>query len=90
MEKTKGVLSPKQVLKMWARKFLRLAPAYYTLWAVTYVLSARGGNGANWHNMDENMQTCGEDWIYTLFMIGNIYPQEMIPYAGCYQMAWPL
>jgi len=90
MDKMGRMLSPIDVMKMWIRKFLRLAPAYYTLWFVTWIISTRGGSGPNWHNMKDNMQTCGSDWKYTLFMVGNIYPVDQTPYSGCFQMSWPL
>ena len=60
------------------------------MWAVVCLLSARGGDASNWHNIDDNMKTCSDDWVYSVLMIGNILPNNQGFYEGCYQMAWPI
>ena len=90
MEAKNNYLEPVDILKIYARKFVRIAPAYYIMWLLMWCLTSRIANGPIWHNTNMNFETCNENWMPTLFMYGNLYPQEMIPYTGCYQFAWPL
>ena len=41
MEAKDSQLGILDILKIWARKFLRLAPAYYTLWLLLFVATPR-------------------------------------------------
>lgn len=90
MDAQDGVLSSKDILKMYMRKFLRLAPIYYGMWIFIWALTARFGHGSLWHNTNMNVESCKTDWIWTLLFMGNIFPNQMVPYTGCYQQAWPL
>lgn len=72
------------------RKYLRLAPAYYSMWMIVWAFTSRLSQGPMWHNTDNNTRTCEDQWMSTLFMLGNLFPKEMEPYSGCYQQAWPL
>ena len=47
MDAKEAPLSFKDVVKVWVRKFLRLAPAYYSLWLVFYVVTPRIINTSN-------------------------------------------
>ena len=90
MEANDGSLSVLDILKLYMRKFLRLAPAYYCMWIIIWGLSARIGTGPIWHTTNMNMLTCETMWWPTLLFIGNLYPVNIAPYSGCYQQAWPL
>jgi len=78
------------ILKMYARKFLRLAPVYYAFWFIIWGLVARVGQGPLWHITDASFDECKDTWMYTALFVGNIWPSEVKPYEGCYQYAWPL
>jgi rhamnogalacturonyl hydrolase YesR len=84
MDAKNDALSVKDILKIYARKFLRLAPAYYGMWVLLWAATARIGDGAIWHNTNITFESCNVQWLPTLFMAGNIVPWEMNPYAGCY------
>jgi hypothetical protein len=79
------------VLKVWARKFLRLAPAYYTLWLFLYVGTPRLVLGMNGWVADMQLHDCKTDWPYVATMTGNLIGNSMdAPFEGCYQISWPL
>ena len=78
------------LLMIYARKFLRLAPVYYTMWPVIWALSSRMVEGPRAYISDINMADCSTDWPMTAMMIGNLSPSPMKPWTGCYQQAWPL
>ena len=80
MEAKNGSLGHDDILKMYIRKFLRLAPAYYGMWAILWGATARFGQGAIWHNTNISFETCKDNWLPTLLMIGNLVPGEMNPY----------
>lgn len=83
MEAKGGILTSKDVLKIYARKFLRIAPAYYVMWLLLWLLTYRGGSGPVWHLAYINMETCKDDWLLTLLMVGNM-SSNLRPTAGCF------
>lgn len=89
MDAKRGLLTPLDIAKLWLRKFLRLAPAYYIMWLLIWTCTSRAASGPLWHLAEMNTHTCSDDWLPTLYMAGNL-PAQMDPYVGCYQMAWPL
>ena len=68
------VLTVGDIVKIFMRKFLRLAPAYYSMWMLVWAFSSRLSKGPMWHNVDKNTRNCSDYWLSTLFMVGNIYP----------------
>lgn len=90
MEAKNETLNSGDIMKFYIRKFMRLAPAYYGMWALLWSATSRIGQGAIWHNTDISFEKCKDEWLPTLLMIGNLAPSEMNPYEGCYQFAWPL
>ena len=77
-------LTSDDILKIWARKFIRLAPVYYSMWAIVWALTSRVLIGPISYNGNINMATCSSDWIWTLTMLGNIGVETMAPYQGCF------
>jgi hypothetical protein len=51
MDAKNEVLGVKDILKWYARKFLRLAPMYYFMWIFLWGLTSRwfGTSGPLWH-----------------------------------------
>mmetsp|Transcript_2676 Transcript_2676/g.4502 ORF Transcript_2676/g.4502 Transcript_2676/m.4502 type:complete len:478 (-) Transcript_2676:445-1878(-) len=90
MEARGGLLTAGDILKLYARKFLRLAPPYYLMWFVLWGLTPRAGDGPIWHNTEIGFNTCKDNFLPTLFFAGNLFPTEIVPYTGCFQQAWPL
>ena len=78
-------LDVRDILYIYARKFLRLAPAYYGMWFILWGATARIGKGSMWHVTDHVYETCKENWFPTLIMMGNILPNNMMFTMGCYQ-----
>ena len=84
MEAKGSCLSFKDMLKIWARKWLRLAPCYYIMWLFLWGVTARIGEGSNWNAANMGFHTCPKYGWATMLFIGNLYPKEMPPYDGCY------
>jgi hypothetical protein len=75
MDARGGLLTPLDILKLWLRKFLRLAPAYYIMWLLIWTCTSRAASGPLWHLAEMNTKTCAQDWASTLYMAGNIWPE---------------
>lgn len=90
MEAKGNVLGLLDILKIYARKFVRMAPMYYLLWMFLWSITSRIANGPIWSNTNMAFDTCEENWVYTFFWVGNLAPKMMVPYTGCFEMAWPL
>ena len=88
--KNGGALGLGDIAKILARKFYRIAIPYYLMWLILWTLTSRAGNGAIWANTNITFESCDTDWLYTLLFVGNIFPNEMKPYEGCFQQAFPL
>ena len=50
------------------------------VWATT----SRVISGPISHTSNINMETCKDDWVWTLFMMGNVGVDLMAPFIGCY------
>lgn len=90
MEARGRVLTFKDILKLYARKWLRLAPPYYFLWLILWGITSRAASGPIWSNTDISYVSCSTNYWPTALMIGNLIPVDVVPYSGCYQSAWPL
>ena len=90
MDAKNGLLNPVDIVKIYLRKFFRLAPAYYSMWMIIWALTSRLADGKTWDRANINNETCSQTWRDTLYMISNLNTTEMKPLAGCYQQAWPL
>lgn len=91
MDARNALLGPRDIFKIWMRKWMRLAPIYYSMWLLVWSITSRLSEGPLWWFAQMNTATCADNWIPTVFMAGNLYnPGNMDPYAGCYQIAWPL
>lgn len=84
MDSKDGVLSIVDILKIWARKWLRMAPMYYFVWMFSWALTSRIASGPLWTNTNMAYETCPDNWVYTLLWVGNIFPNLMPPYTGCF------
>ena len=58
MDARNSLLTPLDVVKLWLRKFFRLAPAYYTMWILIWAGTSRIGSGPLWHLAEMNTATC--------------------------------
>jgi len=90
MDAKGSMLGVTDVLRLYSRKFFRLAIPYYLMWITVWVLQSRITNGPIWHNTDNTFQTCQDHWLSTLFFAGNLYPSLMEPYVGCFPQAFAL
>lgn len=77
-------LTASDIAKIIARKFYRLAVPYYLMWIILWSVTSRVGQGPIWANTRVTFETCSNTWIYTLLFVGNLLPNEMSPYQGCF------
>jgi len=86
MNAKNGLLGPCDIFKLYIRKFIRLAPAYYSMWLILWVVTARIADGPIWYFSNMTFGGCKEKkyWIPAALMGGNVYPNDMEPYHACY------
>lgn len=89
MDARESVLSLGDIIKIYARKFVRIAPVYYLMWLLVWGLTARVMKGSLSNAANDQMAQCSDQWLLTLFMVNNLQT-EMQAYSGCYQQGWPL
>ena len=70
----KGQLTVTDILKFWARKYLRLAPMYYFIFFCGWGIFPKLGAGPIWYTANSMFQDCEDSWWAQLLMIGNMYP----------------
>ena len=58
MDAQNNLLSPLDIVKLWLRKFFRLAPAYYIMWLLIWTCTSRVGSGPLWHIAEMNTKNC--------------------------------
>lgn len=85
-----SVLTIGDYFKIILRKFIRLAPVYYTCWLFLWAATPNVVTGPLSYLAANNMISCSTDWVATLFMAGNIFVPNMVINQGCYQSSWPL
>lgn len=83
--KNGNILSFLDIIKILLRKFYRLAVPYYLMWVILWCITSRIGKGPTWSNTNVTFGDCGSYWADTLFFAGNLFPNEMQPYQGCFQ-----
>lgn len=49
MDAKRGVLTPLEIVRLWIKKFFRLAPSYYMMWLLIWTCTSRASNGPLWH-----------------------------------------
>ena len=62
MYEAQGYLGPKDFLKFYARKYLRLAPMYYFLFFVGWAVFPHMGAGPIWYSARAMYTDCSEYW----------------------------
>jgi len=78
------------VLKFWARKYLRLAPLYYLTFFCGWALFPYVGAGPIWYTANLMYDECSQYWWAQLLMIGNLYPMFQAPNYGCFFWGWTI
>lgn len=69
-----GKLKFSDMLKFWARKYLRLAPMYYFIFFCGWAVFPSLGAGPIWYTAHSMFDDCKDNWWAQLLMIGNLYP----------------
>ena len=49
MDAKQGLLTPLDIFRLWLKKFMRLAPAYYIMWMLIWTCTSRASDGPLWH-----------------------------------------
>lgn len=77
-------LSVSDILKLYARKFLRLAPSYYGIWFMEWSLTCRLANGKLWYRTNYLYKDCSDHFYETIFWYANLKVDNMTPWKTCY------
>ena len=85
-----GHISVTDVLKFYARKYLRLAPMYYFIFFAGWAIFPHLGAGPIWYSANLMFEDCDKYWWGQLLMIGNIYPYFQAPNYGCFFWGWTI
>jgi peptidoglycan/LPS O-acetylase OafA/YrhL len=83
-----GKLYYKDVLKMYARKFLRLAPMLYLMFFLGWVITPRLKDAPAWPGTNQLFYECDKYWWAQLLFIGNIVPMFVEVTCGCFYWVW--
>ena len=84
MDAQAASLTFKDVMKLYARKFLRMAPSYYGIWLMEWSLTCRLGSGKLWYRTNYLYEDCYKTWLETFFWYANLKTDDMTPWKTCY------
>lgn len=80
----------KDALKLYARKILRLAPLYYTVFFFGWYVGVRMNSGPIWYSYGNLFYDCGTYWWADLLFIGNFVPFFTPATSGCMYWCWAI
>lgn len=66
------------------RKFLRLAPVYWFIFFVSWVVFPNMGAGPIWFGSRGMFLDCSKYWWTQLLFVSNIFPYFNAPNEGCF------
>ena len=69
-----GKITLKDALKMYAKKYLRLAPMLYLVFLFGWTSGARLSEGPAWINYENLFYKCDSYWWAQLLFVGNLVP----------------
>jgi peptidoglycan/LPS O-acetylase OafA/YrhL len=75
-------------LKMFAMRFIRLAPIYYLVFFFGWQVGPYLGSGPCWFTYEKGYSNCSEYWWSVLTMTINFFPDYAIANEGCYYWGW--
>ncbi|TNV84519.1 hypothetical protein FGO68_gene10143 [Halteria grandinella] len=83
-----GKLTFEDVGKMFARKYMRIAPVLYLVFLVGWSSVARLETGPNWTNAQSLFLDCDKYWWAQILFIGNLVPYFSESNGGCFYWGW--
>jgi len=75
-------------LRLYAIKFMRLAPMIYVVFLFGWALGAHLNEGPNWSNYQCLYLNCDKYWWAQFLMIGNLVPYFSELNGGCNYSSW--
>lgn len=85
-----GSLSFKDVMKIYARKLLRVLPLYYFLLFFGWFAGPRLSSGPIWFTFESLYFECESRWWAHLLFIGNFIPFMPPNNEGCMYWSWAI
>ena len=76
-------------MKIYARKYFRLAPFYYFALFLGWSSCSAISDGPIWDEMNNDFYNCGSNWWAKMLFIGNIYGFQE-PTEGCMYRVWSI
>jgi hypothetical protein len=90
IEANDGKLHFTDVLKLYGRKFLRLAPTTYFFFFMTWAIISRLDDGPLWMNSNTLYYECDKYWWAQVLFIGNLVPYFVEVTLGCFYWGWAI
>jgi len=76
-----------EIMLLYFRKFLRIAPIYYLLLFLGWSSCSRISDGPMWPYTGAMWSTCPSTWWAQLLFVGNLYGYQD-PSYGCFYWSW--
>ena len=88
-KENKRYLSASDIIHVYCRKWLRLAPLYYLILFIGWTSTCRMTNGPIWSMMNDNWYDCYQTWWHKILFVGNL-TGFVGPFQGCYYWTWSI
>ncbi len=85
-----GRLYVTDALKLYARKYLRVAPMLYLVFFFGWSTASRLNESPTWINYQQLFYECDKYWWGQVLMIGNFTPFWTEMNQGCFYWAWTI
>ena len=85
-----GKLTTKDCLKLYARKYLRLAPMTYFMFFLFWSSTPYMNDGPMWMNTKTMFWECDRYWWAQILFVGNLVPYFTEVTLGCFYWGWAM
>jgi len=75
-------------VRLFANRYLRLAPVYYAVFFFGWLVGPYLLSGPWWYTYQMGFCNCQQYWWSVLTMTINFFPSYMIANEGCYYWGW--
>jgi len=73
---------------MFVYRVLRLAPLYYLIFLIGWLVMPFIGEGPVWFVYEQSFQQCNEYWWSVLTFTINFFPENQTYTQGCFYWGW--
>lgn len=87
-ENNPGKMSFMDFLKIFLSRYIRLAPVYYLIFLVGWLIGPYMNTGVWWFTYQMSFCDCEHYWWSVFSMTINLYPGYVIANEGCFYWGW--